>query len=322
MFWYKKVKERGSLFPRFLPLILLAVQPGLVKFIQTFAMAMRKCITSGGIELSYLEQNESADTVIFFVHGNSSSAHIWEKQFISPRLSHYRLIAFDLPGHGQSQQLEKEKYNVVDFAGALVDGIKQLSCGAAYFFAGFSLGSNIVVELLACGLKPAGIILLGPCILGSGFTLMNIGKEGANLAPLFSESATDEDLYACIAEGCLSTNEKDHQRIYEDYKAAVPAVRPAILQSGLDEKYNDEIALLQQYHKPVLIIFGADEKMINPHYLDAASLPLWEDKVHKIRGGSHFIHIDQQQAVNHLLGDYIEFTLAGSHTLLHSSATL
>ena len=47
---------------------------------------------------------ESAGTgrPIVLIHGNSASSRVWQKQLEGPLGRKYRLIAIDLPGHGDS----------------------------------------------------------------------------------------------------------------------------------------------------------------------------------------------------------------------------
>jgi len=48
---------------------------------------------------------------VVFIHGFSQSYWCWKKQFHDPRLHQFRMIAFDLRGHGRSgKPLERESY--------------------------------------------------------------------------------------------------------------------------------------------------------------------------------------------------------------------
>ena len=73
-------------------------------------------LTVKGIRIAYLEQNPDCKNTIFFIHGNSVSSASWMKQLNSELLSKYRLIAFDLPAHGDSAA-SPEPDNDYTFAG-------------------------------------------------------------------------------------------------------------------------------------------------------------------------------------------------------------
>ncbi len=67
------------------------------------------------IRLAYVEQNLTATKTIIFVHGNSLSSKMWQKQFNSELLKEYRLIAFDLPAHGKSSAPLNPEKDYKDF---------------------------------------------------------------------------------------------------------------------------------------------------------------------------------------------------------------
>jgi pimeloyl-ACP methyl ester carboxylesterase len=61
-------------------------------------------------------QSVGAGRPIVLVHGNSSSLKVWKNQLEGPLGARYRLIAFDLPGHGNSRRAPapESSYSSVD----------------------------------------------------------------------------------------------------------------------------------------------------------------------------------------------------------------
>lgn len=283
-------------------------------------MVTRKQVIVNGVTLSYLEKNETASPAVFLVHGNSSSAAMWQKQLDSPELSAYRLIAVDLPGHGSSDGLEKEDYHLLHFGRLLAEAVNQLAPATPCVLVGFSFGANVVCEMLAYGTHPRGIVLLGPSVLGAGLGLADIGREDCDLGPLFTHDAAEEAVEQFFRTAALPEDEKDLRGLMEGYRSVRPPFRSVILESALEGKISDEIALLQQYAAPLLVVFGTDDRLIRPDYLDGAGLRLWKNRVHHIEGGSHFANINQAVPVNALLQQYVEECLKESHVSAHSSA--
>ncbi len=62
--------------------------------------------TPDGLNLSVVESGKPDGPAILFVHGFSQSAASWRLQMLSDLSSTYRLIAFDLRGHGYSSKPE------------------------------------------------------------------------------------------------------------------------------------------------------------------------------------------------------------------------
>ncbi len=99
-------------------------------------------------------------TAIVFVHGNSSCKEVFRHQFDAYR-EHYRLVAFDLPGHGVSPNADPDAdYSVEAFAEILRDLVDQLGLGRPAVF-GWSLGGYVALEYAAQGHPIAGLAISG-----------------------------------------------------------------------------------------------------------------------------------------------------------------
>ncbi|MFY3137307.1 alpha/beta fold hydrolase [Achromobacter xylosoxidans] len=61
-------------------------------------------VAPDGVTLAIQEAGDPAGPAIVFVHGLLGSRLSWEAQLSSPLLQRYRLIAYDLRGHGQSDK--------------------------------------------------------------------------------------------------------------------------------------------------------------------------------------------------------------------------
>src|SRR4051812_21191680 len=65
----------------------------------------------GGLQLHVREWGRSDGPPILFIHGWSQSHLCWAKQYESALADEFRLVAYDLRGHGMSEApLEPEKY--------------------------------------------------------------------------------------------------------------------------------------------------------------------------------------------------------------------
>ncbi len=134
---------------------------------------MKHNIDINGFEISYIEEHPAAGKILFFIHGNSSAASSWYKQFESPLFSRYRLIAFDLPGHGYSSHSQDpaNDYSPLGTAKILAKAIETLAADISYILIGFSYGTNLIAEMLNYGLNPKGIVMVGMCCIGEAYGL-------------------------------------------------------------------------------------------------------------------------------------------------------
>lgn len=256
-----------------------------------------------GIKIAYLEKNRTADKIIFFIHGNSISKRSWRKQYNSDLFSAYHLIVIDLPGHGNSGIAEnpEEVYNLIGLASIMHETVEQLSRNKPYLLAGLSLSTNIVAEMLAFSTKASGLVLAGSCIVGKNYPLQSFVKAGTHVGVVFSNDAPLSEVLLYAKETSLTTNQEDIDIFLEDYKATDKIFRGTLAVSVAAEKYSDEVELLQQSNIKSLVVFGKDEKIVEPGYLDNAPLNLWRGEVFKIEDAGHLVNIDQPEAFNQLL---------------------
>ncbi|MCY4067061.1 MAG: alpha/beta fold hydrolase, partial [Rhodospirillaceae bacterium] len=65
-----------------------------------------------GLALAVVESGETTGRPILFVHGFSQSAAAWRRQMLSDLGDTYRLIAFDMRGHGYSSKPADPKHYI------------------------------------------------------------------------------------------------------------------------------------------------------------------------------------------------------------------
>lgn len=122
---------------------------------------VRRSVQVRGRRLSYLtvEHPETSETLLL-IHGSGMSARYWAEQLRG--LAHaVRVLAPDLPGHGESDPVAEA--SVEAYAGAGADLLAGLGTGPV-FVAGHSLGGAVALALAAR--RPHlvnGLVLLSSC---------------------------------------------------------------------------------------------------------------------------------------------------------------
>lgn len=262
-----------------------------------------KFITVEGVRIAYFEVNPDSEETIFFIHGNSSSSHIWRTQLETDLFSRYRLIAVDLPAHGQSSCFHDYSLPVL---GRIVSAvISELAAGRDYMVAGLSLGTNVLAEALGHSLKPNGIVLIGSCAIGGSCTMEVVFLPGIDIHAAFTDDISEDELqqYWCLA-GISGPEDEKYPLFAEDYYATQDNFRSKMFATVMAGNLSNEIDLLQLSGIPVLAIFGGEEKVCNMDYLDNAGPGLWQERVFKIPGAGHLANIDQPGKINELILEY------------------
>ena len=92
----------------------------------------------------------NGEQTILFIHGNSSCKEVFRHQFQALHKD-YRLVSFDLPGHGVSPNANPEEdYNLSAYAQIVRDLVDRLKLGTPIVF-GWSLGGYVALEYAASG---------------------------------------------------------------------------------------------------------------------------------------------------------------------------
>lgn len=128
-------------------------------------------IKSGNLETShgtiaYVEAGTGSPALLL-LHGNSFCSKIWRYVLNSDLTGTHRIIAFDLPGHGDSSNaVNPEKdYTQPGYARAAIEvltklGVKEVIC------LGWSLGGHNAIEMIPIA-PAAGIVIKRIMIVGT-----------------------------------------------------------------------------------------------------------------------------------------------------------
>jgi pimeloyl-ACP methyl ester carboxylesterase len=273
----------------------------------------KKIIEFENLHVAFTEANSGAKKTILFIHGNSGSANSWTDQLNDLIFSEYHLVALDLPGHGDSSASlrPEEDYSIPGMGKVMADSIVKMNLTTPYILVGFSLGSNVVTEMVPY-LKPSGIVLVSSSVIGGDYTLQEAFQEGLDGAVFFADGADHESIAKAIQKAFFNNHKNTGEVLINDYKATKPGFRPTMLKTYLEGKISNEIRLLHDAKIPVLVVFGKDEMMANPDYLDDQPFETWQNKVFKIPEAGHYVQMDQPDKFNALLVEYVQERFKGS----------
>ena len=103
-----------------------------------------RLIDVNGISLHYLEWGEEANPPLILLHGGSAHAHWWDH--IAPSLAQtFRILVFDMRGHGDSSWITPPAYEIQDYVADLEAVITTLQLDSPSLL-GHSLGGFIALS--------------------------------------------------------------------------------------------------------------------------------------------------------------------------------
>jgi len=247
-------------------------------------------------------QSVGQGPAVLFVHGNSLSGLAFQRQLESPLGEAYRLVAIDLPGHGQSPPAADPAatYTLPGYAALVVGVAEQLGLTEAVF-AGWSLGGHIVLE--ASGQLPgaAGFLIWGAPPLGippaMGAAFLPNPALGAAFQAELSEAAV-EAMAAALSRPAAQIPDQ----FRADIRRADGLARQVVGGSLGTGNYRDEIEIVARLAAPLAVVHGQEDQIVNGAYLSTLTMPtLWRGAVQTIPDAGHATHWEQPARFNALL---------------------
>jgi pimeloyl-ACP methyl ester carboxylesterase len=255
--------------------------------------------------LSYVDSG-GANPVVLFIHGNSSCKAVFARQLESDLAARHRLIAFDLPGHGESENAPEpaRSYSVHGFADAAIAFLEALHIDRAIVF-GWSLGGHIALELMArwpgtqaawiVGTPPAGMPDMAEAFLSSphmDLTFKEVFTDDE--ARSFAQNAIGADvpLEPWMVDACRRTDGRFRRMMLESFSAG----------NDMDGRQIVETSPI-----PLAVVTGEREPIVNNAYLAKLYYRnAWGGKVHVLKGLAHTPFWEAPQQVNPLLTRFLD----------------
>jgi pimeloyl-ACP methyl ester carboxylesterase len=247
-------------------------------------------------------ETEGSGFPLILLHGSGAERHVFEQQLRSQLAERHRLVAIDLPGHGESTDAfdASHGYTLPGYAEAVNDALRTLGISRAVIF-GWSLGGHIGIQLmsehpeLVAGLMLTGTppVARGPIGMLRGFhaswDMLLASKE------IFSER--DVERYARLCYGDAATPALKAAIRRTDGRSRIILSRSMMRGDGADQKQAVETA-----HVPVAIVCGQHDPLVRLSYLAGVSYStLWDGHVHMLPGAGHAAFRDDPDRFNALL---------------------
>lgn len=258
---------------------------------------------------------DSSHPTIVFLHGHCTNKEFFDKQLKSPLFSHYRLIALDLPGYGESEPPKEPQkiYNFPGFASVVAEIIQRMQL-KNIVIVGWSLGGHVALELTSTLSQLRGLLITGT---------PPIEISGAGLTKGFK--ALDQNILECFGKENLSYEEAQLLATVSgyDYSKEKEFLVDAILKTDEGAKTiyprsiplgigQDEVKIVKEWPHPIAVIAGGQEIAINNSYIinEVEFKNLWENTVHIIQKGGHAVFMECPDEFNHIMQRFLQEVFA------------
>lgn len=241
---------------------------------------------------------------IVLLHGSGASRMVFDRQFSSPLLSRFRLIAPDLPGHGESDDAgDAAQYAMPGFAGTIEEMLVALDVEGAVLF-GWSLGGHIAMEMAGRGADQyRGLMVCGaPPVSPGPVGMLRAFRTNLDLllATRAHFSSADVQRFYEICYGASG-----HPSFLENIRRCDPRVRPAVGTSLRRGTGHDQRQVVESIELPVAMVNGIDEPFARLSYVAGLRYRhLWGGVCHIVPDAGHAPFRDQPEVFNDLLARF------------------
>lgn len=270
-------------------------------------MMEARMIEVGGQRVAVYESGGTG-TAVMLIHGNSASSETFKAQLTGDFGRKYRVVAMDLPGHGRSEPAADpaKTYHMPGYAAVVAEVARQLGV-ADGVFVGWSLGGHIVLEAHNLLPEAAGFVIFGTPPLAFPPDMANAFFPNPAMGAAFAETLTDEQM-AGFAAACLAPDSPlDLAPSIADIARTDGRARATLAASIAPDGYQDEVAIVKGLTRPLAILHGAQEQLVNAAYISVLEMPtLWRGAVQMIAGAGHTPQVETPEAFNALLSAFVE----------------
>ncbi|WP_322093127.1 alpha/beta fold hydrolase [Paraburkholderia bannensis] len=250
-----------------------------------------------------LQENGAGASTVLFIHGNSSCGDVFQHQLRGHLARDHRLIALDLPGHGQSDNAPdpSRTYSRSGFADATVELLHELNISEAVVV-GWSLGGHIGIDMLTRFQGMRGLMIVGTPPVGR-----DTMREGFMGLPQTS-AAGRKDLLDADIDGFMQATFGERPAFLRDAIVRSDGrFREHLFQAMRADDYADQRTTVKNSAVPIAVLNGADDKVINLDYVDRVAYGnLWDGRCHRIAGSAHAPFWQQAQRFDSLLARFLD----------------
>jgi non-heme chloroperoxidase len=216
--------------------------------------------TPDGLTISAQQWGNPGGREILFIHGFAQSYLSWMRQVDSELANEFRIVTYDLRGHGNSDKpLDPARYRDSRAWGDEVQAVMDAAGLKRPVLSGWSYAGRVISDYLAThgADRLAGINYVGSSIRVDPAT---VGDNIVNLPLMASEDlVTNIAATRSFVHGCFS-----RQPTADDFETmlAFNMMVPPAVRGAMGGRPHDATAMVSKLNIPVLVTHGAEDRNI------------------------------------------------------------
>lgn len=233
----------------------------------------------------WVEESGEGGMPVLMIHGNSTCHGVFRHQLQSEITQRHRLIAFDLPGHGDSGNAAdpNRTYALPGLADAAIELLDKLGIHEMVLL-GWSLGGHIAIEMASRLPGVKGVMIVGtPPVGRSNIAEGFMGSPQTGVAS--REHLTQKDIEGYIG-AIFGTSAEPF--LIEAVKRCDGRFRKRLFEARREGLGIDQRRAVETSPIPLAVVNGGADGIVNLDYFDGIPYAnLWEGRCHRIPALGH-----------------------------------
>lgn len=225
---------------------------------------------------------------VLLIHGNSSSSRAFLRQLDGPLGKRFRLVAIDLPGHGESDDAKDPgAYSLPGHARAVRTVVDAFALHGARFV-GWSLGGHVALEMAPDLARARGFVIFGAPPIAAREGMREAFLPHPAMKFTFQESIDSTEAAAYVAAFFRPGFVDIPPFFLDDALRTDGRARSGLGASSSNGGYRDEVAVARDLKVPLAVLHGGEEQLVDGRYFGCVAMPtLWRGAVQMIPGAGH-----------------------------------
>lgn len=243
-----------------------------------------------------LKENNAASSQnkgLIFIHGSGESTIIWQNQINEINLD-YKLIAVDLPSHGNSDKFLISEITLDLYVNVIV-----------------KLKESLKLEkMILCGHSLGGAIILSYYLKNpNDIESLILSATGARLrvSPVIFQQLTDDFKQYLDYIRQTAFHRKTPKSVIDTHREQLSKAGPQVTYN--DFKICDGFDIMQELkliQVPCLILCGDKDILTPPKYSQYFHTNIKDSKLYIIQQAGHMVMLEKPQLVNQYIQEFIE----------------
>jgi 3-oxoadipate enol-lactonase len=245
--------------------------------------------------IGYIEAGRGEATPFIFLHGVGSDKSAW-----GPQLARFgnsrRAVAFDYPGYGESELVEKATRD--DFAAAILTAMDALGIGKAHV-CGLSLGGVIAIAMHAAAPERCASL-----IIADSFAVHPEGAAIHDRSVTASQAMTMREL--AEARSGLLLGSAATPVLRAEVIETMAAINPTAYRIGAAAVWlADQRDRARSIDVPTLILVGEEDRITPPELSEELAALIPGSKVRRIANAGHLANTEQPETFNAAIDSFL-----------------